>query len=376
MQTVEDRLIEILKQEGVDSILALPCDRVKSLLKRISEQGNYVPLTREEEGVGIAAGIALAGGRPAMIIQSSGFGNMINALLSLTVFYQLPLAVFISHRGSYGERIQAQKPMGEALKPLLRALGIGYTLLEKPEDLGKIKSPLARVYRKKRVHVFLLSPRLWKGCEGTPYIYSERRFKPLGRRIEKAGSIKALYSRYEILDGIKEELRSEVVICNLGIPSKELYHILEQPSNFYMLGSMGMATPIGLGVALRTRRRVFVVDGDGSLLMNSGTLATVALLNPPNLTVLAIDNGVYGSTGNQPTHSFKRVDLSAVAEGFGIKEVYQIADIEDVRRVLRKRQRVARFVHIVARPGNRKVENIPLSGIEIKERFTGWLRSQ
>ena len=76
-----------------------------------------------------------------------------------------------------------------------------------------------------------------------------------------------------------------------------------------MLGSMGMATPIGLGIALSSAREVVVVDGDGSLLMNPGTLAVCAAAAPKNLTILAIDNGAYGSTGSQPTHAATCVDL-------------------------------------------------------------------
>ena len=109
------------------------------------------------------------------------------------------------------------------------------------------------------------------------------------------------WTRYDIIKNLAPELKGKVVVSNLGIPSKELYSILHQPSNFYMRGSMGMATPIGLGVALASRKEVVVIDGDGSRLMNPGTLATVAAAAPENLTVIAIDNGAYGSTGNQPT---------------------------------------------------------------------------
>ena len=333
MQTVEDRLVEILSRAGVDTIMALPCDRVKWLLKRVSEKGNYVPLTREEEGVGIAAGVAMAGGKAAMIIQSSGLGNMINALLSLTGFYNLPLAVFISHRGIYKEKIEAQKPMGRALKGLLKASGIGYTLLDRPDDLRKIENPLMKVYMYEKTHAFLLSPRLWEGCDTATYNYDNRILKTVAIKTSKR-TVRARFTRYEILTGIKDILSSEIVICNLGIPSKELYHIVDQPSNFYMLGSMGMVTPIGLGVALKTNKRVFVIDGDGSLIMNSGTLATVACLNPDNLTIIAIDNGVYGSTGNQPTHSFKVVDLSLVARGFGIRNVFSAPLLKRLSKLL------------------------------------------
>ena len=154
MRNPEDELISIMKSVGVDYVLSLPCDRIKNLLLKIPSEFVNIPLTREEEGVGISAGAALAGKRPAMIIQNSGIGNMLNALLSLTSFYELPLAIFISHRGIYKEKIAAQKPMGNAVKGLLKASGVGYTVVDKREDLARIKRPLEMVYEKNRIHAF------------------------------------------------------------------------------------------------------------------------------------------------------------------------------------------------------------------------------
>jgi sulfopyruvate decarboxylase alpha subunit len=115
VQAPESGLINILKKNKVNFISTLPCEKIKGLLHRITGEFFHVPLTREEEGVGISAGIALAGKRPAIFVQSSGVGNMINALLSLTGFYELPLAVFVSQRGIYKEKIAAQLPMGQHL---------------------------------------------------------------------------------------------------------------------------------------------------------------------------------------------------------------------------------------------------------------------
>ena len=375
MQTVEDKLIEILKQESIDTIVALPCDRVKWLLKRVAEEGSYVPITREEEGVGIAAGVVLAGGKAAMIIQSSGYGNMINAILSLTQFYRLSLPVFISHRGIYKEKIEAQKPMGRALKGLLKASGVGYTVLQRPEDLEKIRRPLERVFRDGRVHAFLLSPRLWEGCEAASYDIHDRIFKTYGcTKSQRLKTIKAELTRYEVIEVLRDFIKDEVVVCNLGVPSKELYYVIDQPTNFYMLGSMGMASPIGLGLSLKISRKVFVIDGDGSILMNTGILATISLLRPENLTVFIIDNGVYGSTGGQPTHSFSVVDLGWVCRGFGLRHVYTVSKPTEIAAVLRKKVKGPKVLHIVAKPGNKRVGNIPLSAEQIKNRFMDSLR--
>ena len=169
MRTAEERLIDRIRESGVDSILSLPCDRIKSVLTRIGKDFFHLPLTREEEGVGIAAGMALAGRRPAMIVQSSGIGNMINALLSLTGFYKLPLAIFVSHRGVYRETIAAQIPMGERLVRILKGAGIPHSLISTKRDFSLIKKKLPDIYRMGRMHAFLLSPAVFEGgCRSEP----------------------------------------------------------------------------------------------------------------------------------------------------------------------------------------------------------------
>ncbi|NIM04850.1 MAG: sulfopyruvate decarboxylase subunit alpha, partial [Armatimonadetes bacterium] len=115
---------------GVDFLCTLPCDRVKGLIDLAGRRIRSTPLTREEEGVGICAGAALAGRLPAMVVQSSGVGNMVNAIMSLTSFYRFPFAVFVSRRGVYSESIAAQVPMGQALPGLIDSLGLEHTLIE------------------------------------------------------------------------------------------------------------------------------------------------------------------------------------------------------------------------------------------------------
>lgn len=370
MRPVEDDFIEILRGAGVDFVSSLPCEKVKGLLLRVKRQGMHVPLTREEEGVGISAGAALAGRRPAMIIQSSGFGNMVNALLSLTGFYGLPLAVFISHRGLEGEKIAAQVPMGRALPGLLGAAGIGYTPLRERADLVKMKVSLKAVYEKGGIHAFLLHPGLWEGCseESPPSEERQAAKGPVGTR-QAGRRPRPSLTRYEVIKAIAPYLKGSPVVANIGVPSKELYHVMHQPSNFYMLGSMGMATPIGLGLALSRPGKVFVIDGDGSILMNPGTLATAALMAPEGLTIVAVDNGAYGSTGNQPTHTRYVTDLSAVARGFGIRNTATVSKQEEIVASMGSRARGPRFIHVIALPGNADIANIPLEADEIKRQF-------
>ncbi|HEX9113944.1 MAG TPA: sulfopyruvate decarboxylase subunit alpha, partial [Nitrospirota bacterium] len=281
MPRPEEEFIAILKKNGVDFTASLPCEKIKTLLEMLGRSFTHLPLTREEEGVGICAGTALTGRRPAMFVQSSGIGNMINALLSLTAFYELPLALFVSRRGIYKEKIEAQLPMGQRLPGILTGAGIAYSEINSRDDFSIVEQELQRVYPMSGIHAFLLSPAIWEDseCEVSRVECGMKDTKipaALGKRPEAKGRQRAQFTRYEVLRLIASHLDRKVVISNLGWPSKELYAINHQPSNFYMLGSMGMVTPIALGIALTSSKEIIVIDGDGSLLMNPGSLATAA----------------------------------------------------------------------------------------------------
>ncbi len=376
MPRPEEELITILKKYGVDFTATLPCEKFKTFLEMVSRDFMHVPLTREEEGVGICAGAALSGKRPAMFVQSSGLGNMINALLSLTAFYELPLALFVSRRGIYQEKIEAQFPMGQRLPAILAGAVIAYTEINSSKDFNAVDCELSDVFGRSKIHAFLLNPALWEGSE-----CEVKRLEP-GVRKSKCGSdvkqqqeaLKPTLTRYDIINIIAPYLEGKAVVSNLGWPSKELYAIKHQPSNFYMLGSMGMATPIGLGIALTSSKDVIVIDGDGSLLMNPGTLATAAFTAPNNLTILAIDNSAYGSTGNQPTLTGACVDLELVARGFGFSNTAKVSTAEQLIAVMKNQGPGPTFIHVLAKPGNKDVPNIPIHHFEIKKQVQEFLK--
>lgn len=122
----------------------------------------------------------------------------------------------------------------------------------------------------------------------------------------------------------------EAVIGGIGNTNFDLWAAGRRPQNFYMLGSMGLAIPIALGVALaQPGRHVVALEGDGSLLMQLGCLATVATLNIPNLTMVVWDNGMYQITGGQPTATANAADLVAIARGCGIAKANWAADEAD-----------------------------------------------
>ena len=139
-----------------------------------------------------------------------------------------------------------------------------------------------------------------------------------------------MQSRAQAMAAILELLGDQpVIICN-GFPSREAFKIADRPTHFYMIGSMGVAAAIGLGVALsKPDKQVVVFDGDGNVLMGMGTLATIGFLKPKNFVHVVFDNEVYGSTGNQPTIS-NVVRLEQVAKAAGYVNVERVREREDI----------------------------------------------
>jgi phosphonopyruvate decarboxylase len=127
----------------------------------------------------------------------------------------------------------------------------------------------------------------------------------------------------------------EAIVASLGHPAYDLFAASDRPENFYTWGSMGMATSIGLGLAIaRPDRRVIVLDGDGSLLMNLGSLATIAMVKPANLAVVVWDNGEYGTTGGQKAATAHGADLAGVARALCIPFAVTVSTPRELEEAL------------------------------------------
>ncbi len=168
--------------------------------------------------------------------------------------------------------------------------------------------------------------------------------------------------------------RDWLIVANIGYPCRELCAAADKPGNFYMLGSMGLASSIGLGLALSQPGPVCAIDGDGSVLMNLGSLATIAHQAPANFLLVIVDNRAYGSTGNQPTCTAGLTDLAAIARASGNRHVARVGTVEELERALDEHAGHAAIIIADAEPGNADAPVIPLSALEIKERFMAHVR--
>ncbi|HKM77421.1 MAG TPA: sulfopyruvate decarboxylase subunit alpha [Candidatus Bathyarchaeia archaeon] len=159
---IDSAIIAVLETAGINFICSVPCALLSGIIDRISKRNGitHVPVTREEEGIGICAGAFLGGAKPALFMQNSGLGNSINALLSLTKLYHIDLLLVIGYRGRRGEeQIHAQIPMGTATTKLLTIIGAEYMIVTRARDIGSIKPALSSG---KGIRVILLTPTVWK----------------------------------------------------------------------------------------------------------------------------------------------------------------------------------------------------------------------
>ncbi|OPY98398.1 hypothetical protein A5906_32785 [Bradyrhizobium sacchari] len=179
-------------------------------------------------------------------------------------------------------------------------------------------------------------------------------------------------NRFDVTARLIAKLKhEEAVIGGIGNTNFDLWAAGHRPQNFYMLGSMGLAFPIALGVALaQPDRRVFALEGDGSLLMQLGALSTIAALKPKNLVMIVMDNGIYQITGAQPTPAAGVADIVGIATASGLVRSSWAADEEDFERLVDEAMSADEpsliAVRIDDKPGVGTTRRDP---VQIRERF-------
>ena len=182
-----------------------------------------------------------------------------------------------------------------------------------------------------------------------------------------------MIDRYRAIEKILAHVRpSDLVLSTTGMISREVFSTVDRPGNFYMIGSMGLLSSFGLGLALMaSEQRVFVLEGDGSALMSLGTLPLIASESPSNLVHFILDNESYESTGGQPTISSK-VDLAEVAKSCGYRQVARVDGIAGLEGALLGVDGTLGPHMVLVKAGIAPVEGIPrvsLPPTEIRDRF-------
>ena len=181
--------------------------------------------------------------------------------------------------------------------------------------------------------------------------------------------------RKEAISIVVKKIGDHPVISANGLISRDLFEICDRNSNFYMIGSMGLASSIGLGVALKnTKRQIFVFDGDGNILMNLGSLITIGTTKPKNLVHIVFDNSSHESTGGQPTATNK-IQLSKIAKSANYK-VFQVKTKNQLVKILKKIKIVPGPIMVIVKIEKSRVisKRINIEPIKIKNRFMNSLK--
>ena len=181
--------------------------------------------------------------------------------------------------------------------------------------------------------------------------------------------------RKEAISIVVKKIGDRPVISANGLISRDLFEICDRNSNFYMIGSMGLASSIGLGVALKnTKRQIFVFDGDGNILMNLGSLITIGTTKPKNLVHIVFDNSSHESTGGQPTATNK-IQLGKIAKSANYK-VFQVKTKNQLVKILKKIKIVPGPIMVIVKIEKSRVisKRINIEPIKIKNRFMNSLK--
>ena len=178
--------------------------------------------------------------------------------------------------------------------------------------------------------------------------------------------------RKAAISTVVKKIGNHPIISANGFISRDLFEVCDKSSNFYMIGSMGLASSIGLGVALKNpRKSVFIFDGDGNVLMNLGSLTTIASQKPKNLIHIVFDNSVHESTGGQPTNS-NFVNIEKIAKACNYNHTFMVRTENNLLKILYKIKKLKGPIMIVVKIQQSKGEKskrVNILPVDIKERF-------
>jgi phosphonopyruvate decarboxylase len=299
-------LLAGLRERGVDLFTGVPCSTLGGLFTLLEATGDYLPAANEGTALALACGAAIGGRRPAVLIQNSGLGNLVNPLSSLAAPYQLPVLLLVGYRGDpAGPPDEPQHElMGRTTAALLDLYGVAHQQL--PAEPGRLAAALdaavAAIAAGRSAALLVGRQAVGPAAAGSGTVHTRQ------------SGLDADVVLAEFAAAIGDAL----VVSTTGYASRYLFAAADRPANLYLQGSMGHASATGLGLALaRPDRRVVVLDGDGACLMHLGALSTVAAAAAPNLAHVVLDNGAYESTGGQPsTSAVTRIEAVALAAGY------------------------------------------------------------
>lgn len=322
------RLLNLFKKKKISLFCGVPDSVLKHFSSALEGEKNHFICTNEGSAVSLAIGNYLSTKNISLVyMQNSGFANAINPLISIAekTVYSIPLVLLIGWRGSPGIDDEPQHiAKGKITTKLLDNLNIKYIVIEEKKDFQKI-SNLINFSKKNNVPVALLCrPEVLLGA---------------GTKIQKNNKI--FLTREETILKILENVNnSDKIISTTGYTSRELFqlrknHKKNKGKDFYMVGGMGHSSMVALGVSLKSKNNVICLDGDGSLLMHMGALATIGIFGRKNFKYILLNNSAHESVGGQKTVA-DQINFSLLSKSFGFKSYNLIKSKNNNEKIIAK----------------------------------------
>jgi len=354
----------------------VPCSYLTPFINYVldSSDTTYIGAANEGDAVAMVAGAEIGGVRGVVMHQNSGLGNALNPLTSLTHTFRIPLLLITTLRGEPGGA--ADEPqhelMGAITTSLLELMEIPWEYF--PDETDQIDPCLDRAVAYMDEHLRPYALVMRKGTVEPWKLTSTR--EPKGLLATPPARKSPRHSRGDMLEAVRAATSdSDVLVATTGYTGRELYALGDEENQLYMVGSMGCALSMGLGLAVaQPQRRVVVLDGDGAALMRLGSQATAGYERPPNLVHILFDNAAHESTGGQSTVS-RSIDFCEIAAGCGYPRTSSASEPQELTELLRAGGDTLHFIHVPTVPGVRS--GLPRPSIqpyEVADRLRSFLK--
>lgn len=366
-----------LVKRGFQFYSGVPCSFLKDFINYAKNECNYVGATNEGEAIAISSGVALGGKKAVVLMQNSGLTNAASPLLSLNYPFRLPVLGFVSLRGEEGIQDEPQHElMGLITTQLLDLMQIRWEFLSNDLEEAKRQLDRANMHIEDNHSFFFVVKQ--KTFEKVDLSKQESFLKHNFLKITK-NKQDDVPTRYEALSVINALKDSETVqLATTGKTGRELYEIEDANNNLYMVGSMGCVSSFGLGLSLEKRdKEIVVIDGDGSLLMRMGSLATNGYYSSGNMLHILLDNNAHDSTGGQSTVS-NSINFVEIAAACGYMKSIYIHSLEELESSIRawKHTRGLTFLYMrISKGSSEKLGRPKIKPYEVKERLQTFVRN-
>jgi len=366
---------EKLKSLGFNYYSGVPCSFLKDLINYAINDCEYIMAANEGDCVSIAAGAYLGGRKAVVLMQNSGLTNAVSPLTSLNYIFKIPVLGFVSLRGEPGVSDEPQHEiMGTITSEMLELMKIKWEYLS--TDIKEAEQQLKRAnvcIENKETFFFIVKKNSFEPVKlnEQKLVISKNEIKIKKNKEDQSPSRLAAL---ELLNKLKDN--NTVLAATTGTTGRELYEIEDAPNNIYMVGSLGCISSLGLGLAdVKKDKDIIAIDGDGSLLMRMGSLATNAYYHPKNMLHILLDNNTHDSTGGQATVSHN-VDYVEIAASVGYPVSLYAHDLYELEKFIKewKSRKVLTFITLRIAKGSKKDLGRPkVKPFEVAERLIKFL---